>query len=427
MEDAASGRGKDKNDNRGSENGSERFDVLFSLIKTIGSLRNLDQILETVTQELAGVMGVKAVSVKLLSDDGTHLTYKGAFGLPQYFITDRTVDLAMSPLNRGIIEGEPFTAGQLTEQTRFQFGEDLAAARIQSVLFVPLSVEERIIGVLGAYCRKPDRFSDRDIEFFRMAAGLVAIAIDNSRAYESVEKMSAERSRFLLRVAHNLRAPLAAVTSMLEILKDQLLGPLNPDQAEYVRRVDRRIRTMLTMINDLLDLSARKTLKAKQEKTALDIAWLSGRLTRTFQDEAVERGILFEVSAKDNPAPILGVSEMIEQMLENLVSNAIKYTPSGGTVKVIFFPFDPGMTALLVQDTGIGIPEEDLPSLFGEFFRASNARKKEELGTGLGLAIVKEIVSAHQGRISVESSQGKGAIFKVVLPSALPPRPLQPS
>ncbi len=398
----------------------DRFDALFSLIQTIGSIRNLDRVLDIVTEELARVMGVKAVSVKLLSEDGTCLNYVGSFGLPQEFITSRVVELAKSPLNRRVVEGEPFVTGKPSNQSWFQFSEDLAADQIQSVLLVPLTVEERVIGVLGAYCRKQDRYSEMDVEFFKMAAGLVAIAIDNSRVYEAIEKMSAERSRFMLRVAHNLRAPLAAVISMIEILREQHLGPLNPDQAEYVRRVDRRIHTMLDMINQLLTLSTRRTLQQKLEKTELDVCWLAGRLTRTFQDEAAERGIAFTVTTATGLAPILGVSDMIEQMLENLVSNAIKYTPAKGSVHVDFRPIDTSMIAIAVQDTGIGIPEADVQNLFTEFFRASNARKKEELGTGLGLAIVKEIVDSHQGRISFDSCEGKGSTFTVILPAATP-------
>jgi signal transduction histidine kinase len=394
-----------------------RFDALFSLIKAIGSIRHLDRVLEIVTHDLAMVMEIKAISVKLLSEDGAHLAYKGSFGLPPDFVKTRIVEVAKSPLNRRIIDGEPFVTGDLTRHEMFQFGEDLTTARIQSVLFVPLIVDERIIGVLGAYCALPDRFSSEDVEFFRLAAGLVAIGIDNSRAYEAIEHFTTERSRFMLRVAHNLRAPLAAVLSMLELLREQHLGPVNENQAEYLRRVDRRTRTMLDMINELLTLSTSRTVQEKPEKKPLEIGWLAGRLERTFQDEAAEHGIDLSIRVEDGLPSLLGNTEQIEQLLENLASNAIKYTPSGGRVAVSFTPAPKNMIAITVTDTGIGIPEEDMPRLFTEFFRAANAREKEELGTGLGLAIVKEIVDAHQGRITVDSRPGQGTTFVVTLPA----------
>jgi len=400
-----------------------RFDALFSLIKAIGSIRHLDQVLEIVTHDLAMVMKIKAISVKLLSEDGVNLTYKGSFGLPPDFVKTRVVAVAKSPLNQRIIEGEPFVRGDLSRHEMFQFGEDLTAARIQSVLFVPLIVEERIIGVLSAYCALPDRFSAEDVEFFRLAAGLVAIGIENSRSYEAIERFTTERSRFMLRVAHNLRAPLAAVLSMLELLREQHLGSLNENQAEYLRRVDRRTRTMLDMINELLTLSTSRTIKEKPEKKPLEIGWLAGRLERTFQDEAAEHQIDFFIRVDDGLPPLLGNSEQIEQLLENLVSNAIKYTPTGGRVDVIFASASRNMIAITIKDTGIGIPEADMPRLFTEFFRAANAREKEELGTGLGLAIVKEIVETHQGRITVDSRPGQGTTFVVTLPTAESPEP----
>lgn len=395
-----------------------RFSALFSLVKAIGSNRHLDRVLEIVTHDLAMVMEVKAISVKLLSEDGAHLTYKRNFGLPPDFVKARVVAVARSPLNQRIIDGEPFVTGDLSRHEMFQFGEDLTAARIQSVLFVPLIVEERIIGVLGAYCVHPNRFSSEDVEFFRLAAGLVAIGIDNSRAYEAIENFTAERSRFMLRVAHNLRAPLAAVLSMLELLREQHLGPLNENQAEYLRRVDRRTRTMLDMINELLTLSTSRTVKEKPEMRALEIGWLAGRLERTFQDEAAEHQIDFSIRVEDGLPPLLGNADQIEQLLENLASNAIKYTLAAGRVDVAFASTSKNMIAVTIKDTGIGIPEADMPRLFTEFFRAANAREKEELGTGLGLAIVKEIVDAHQGRITVDSRPGQGTTFVVTLPAA---------
>jgi signal transduction histidine kinase len=396
---------------------NKRFDVLFAMIKTIGTIRHLDQILEITTHDLAKVMDIKAVSIKLLNEDGTHLVYKASWGLPEKFIKNRQVSLDQSPLNRRIIEGEPFITGRPNDPDMFQFGEDLKAAKIQSVLFVPMAVEDKTIGVLGAYCVLPDRFLYDDIAFLRLAAGMVGIGIHNSQAYEAIENFAEERSRFMMRAAHNLRAPLSAVLSMLEVLREQHLGKLNPDQSEYLRRVDRRIHTMLDMINELMHLSTTRSRQDLLQK-ALDTAWLGGRLERTFQNAAAERTIDFTVTMENDPPPISGNSEQIEQMLENLTSNAIKYTPEGGRVRVTFSGAPGNKVIIRVADSGIGIPEKDQSRLFTEFFRADNAREKQEMGTGLGLSIVKEIVDAHQGTIQVKSRENQGTTVLVTLPAA---------
>jgi len=394
---------------------NNRLHALFSMIQTIGSAQHLEQVLPIVTGELGAVTAVKGISVKLLSEDGRFLRYAAAYGLPDEFTREKEVEVDKSPLNQRIIEGEPYVTGQVTRKELFQFGEALAAAEIKSVLFVPLTVEERVIGILGAYCVRPERFGPEEVDFFRLAAGLVAIALENAQAYEAVEKLMQERSWYTMRVTHNLRAPLGAMLSMLELLRGKYLGELNHEQQEYLRRLDRRSRTMLSMINELMSLAENRSEKARVSREPVDPVMIANRIRRTFQDEAAEKGVQFQVVVPEDLPPIHGDPGMIEQMLENLVSNAIKYTPSEGAVSVAFAQAH-NTLRIEVNDTGIGIPQADRPRLFEDFFRGENARSVEAHGTGLGLAIVKEIVDKHGGRIMVQSEEGFGTIFVVHLP-----------
>ncbi|MCJ7815643.1 MAG: GAF domain-containing protein, partial [Xanthomonadales bacterium] len=176
---------------------NQQLNALYVMTQAIGSTRRFDQVLKIVTSELGQVMGVLGISVKLLSEDGKLLRFVTADGLVADVFKSKVVEVDKSPLNREIIEGKPFVTGHLTRREMFQFGEDLAAAQIQSVLFVPLVVEEKVIGILGAYCRDPERFSPEQVDFFRQAAGLVAVAIENAQAYEAIEKMVQERTRFM--------------------------------------------------------------------------------------------------------------------------------------------------------------------------------------------------------------------------------------
>jgi K+-sensing histidine kinase KdpD len=398
---------------------SRRLHSVFSILETIGSVRDLHRVLETAVAEVAGVMQVKGASVKLLSEDGKFLRYEAAFGLPDAMIQEKLVEVERSPLNKRIIEGEPFVTGQVTTREMFQFGETLSAAHIQSVLFVPLNLEGRVIGILGAYCEKPDRFGSEEVNFFRLAAGLVAVALENARAYEAVTTMSHERTWFMMKVAHNLRAPLAGMLSILEVVRDGYLGPVNDDQNEYLRRLDRRARTMLALVNELMALS-RNRQRRDADVAATEPAMLARRVQRTFQEKAAEKRITFQMSLPPDLPEVHGRLETVEQLLENLVSNAIKYTPAEGSVEVRFARAN-GTVRIEVSDTGIGIPAADRPRLFTEFFRAENAKAMDEIGTGLGLAIVKEIVDQLGGRIFMESEEGVGTIFVVHLPIAAAP------
>jgi signal transduction histidine kinase len=396
---------------------ARRLQSLFSILETIGSVRDLRQVLETAVSEVALVMQVKGASVKLLSEDGRFLRYAAAFGLPESMVREKVVEVERSPLNKRIVEGESYITGRVTDPDLFQFGETLSEADIQSVLFVPLHLEGRVTGILGAYCQKADRFSEEEVNFFRLTAGLVAIALENARAYEAVTQLSNERIWFMMKVAHNLRAPLAGMLSILEVVRDGYLGSINEEQAEYLRRLDRRARTMLTMVNALMTLSRNRQLRDADAEACTEPAMLAGRIQRTFQDKATEKGVTFRVDVPPDLPPVRGRLETLEQVLENLVSNAIKYTPAEGTVEVRFARAD-GTVRIEVSDTGIGVPEADRTKLFTEFFRAENAKAMEESGTGLGLVIVKEILDGLGGRIFMASEEKVGSIFVVHLPVA---------
>jgi len=396
---------------------NRKFWRLFSMIQNIGSAQNLEQLLNVVSSEAAEVMNVKGISIKLLSEDAKHLRYAAAYGLPDDFVREKVVDVHKSPLNKRIIEGEPFVTGNVTAKEMFQFGEILTEAHIKSVLFLPLHLEGKVIGILGAYCLLPDRFTEEDVDFFRLVAELVAIALENARAYEAVEKLVKERSWYMLRVAHNLRAPLAGMLSILDVVRGEYLGSLNTEQQEYLRRLDRRSRTMLTMVDELMTLAKSREALHTDTNKSVEPELVARRIRRTFQERATEKNISFNMTVPGNLPAIRGDLEMVEQILENLVSNAIKYTLADGKVDVKFSSVAT-MIRMEVSDTGIGIPKADRSRLFSEFFRAENARSIEKTGTGLGLAIVKEFVDKLGGRILVESEEHMGTIFVVDLPEA---------
>jgi signal transduction histidine kinase len=393
---------------------NDKLNTLYTMTQAIGSKQHLEQVLHIVSSELARVMDVQAISVKLLSEDGKFLQFAAAHGLPSEFVKDKVIEVGKSPLNRRIIEGEPFVTGHVTQRELFQFGEDLEAARLQSVQFVPLTVETRVIGILGAYSNRPEQFGPDELNFFRQAAGLVAIAIENARAYEAIENLIEERSRFMNRVAHNLRAPLAALTSMIEVLQEGYLGNMNNKLQKHLSRIEQRVQNMLLMINELMTLAKSQSKQRRLEYRPVDLKVVTDRIHQTFQEKAVQKRLSLQITIPEGLPKIKGDQEMVEQMLENLVSNAIKYTPEGGRIGMAFWPGANETIRIVLSDSGIGIPKDEISRLFTEFFRASNV--KNVIGTGLGLTIVKEIVDQHGGEIHVESEEGFGTTFVIHLP-----------
>ncbi len=216
------------------------------------------------------------------------------------------------------------------------------------------------------------------------------------------------------RVAHNLRAPLAALTSMIEVLQEGYLGNMNDKLRKHLSRIEQRVQNMLLMINELMTLAKSQSKQRRREYGSVDLKVVTDRIHQTFQEKAAPKRLSLQITIPEGLPKIKGDQEMVEQMLENLVSNAIKYTPEGGRIGMAFWPGANETIRIVLSDSGIGIPKDEISRLFTEFFRASNV--KNVIGTGLGLTIVKEIVDQHSGEIHVESEEGLGTTFVIHLP-----------
>jgi PAS domain S-box-containing protein len=220
------------------------------------------------------------------------------------------------------------------------------------------------------------------------------------------------KSDFIHTVSHDLRSPLTSILGYTELV--ERTGPLNPNQQEFLRRLQDSIQHITALVNDLLDLGR---LEAGFD-TRRELVQLENVLNYSldmFGAQIKQKNIKLDVSIDKDLNELRANPIRIRQMLDNLLGNAIKYTPSEGSVHVSISMQD-HQIILKVQDTGPGIPPEEQGRVFEKFFRATNAPEQVE-GSGLGLAIVKSIVDSHQGRVWVESTVGKGSSFIVILPA----------
>jgi signal transduction histidine kinase len=239
---------------------------------------------------------------------------------------------------------------------------------------------------------------------------------DLARAYEAVGILMRERTQTMLEVAHNLRAPLSAGMSTLDLLTSGYLGELDEKQLEHLDRVIVRLRSLDQAISELLTIAQARDWSSELPDVVVDLNELAVTTEHTFRQEADAKGLDFQVGAEPDLPSIHSGSNLLVQVMENLVSNAIKYTPEGGTVAVRFARPKPEQVRIEVEDSGIGIPKAERDKLFSEFFRATNAKRITRHGTGLGLALTRRAVERHGGRIQVDSEEGRGTIVTVDLP-----------
>lgn len=231
---------------------------------------------------------------------------------------------------------------------------------------------------------------------------------------EEIERLERFKSAFTMRVAHELRAPITAMQSFLLALKKQIVKPEQRD--EILQRAIDRSQELLELVDDLLRLAEAREALEPEQLQPIDLAVPLEEVAELFQMQAHEQGVEFEVKIRARPT-VLARPEQMKQLWSNLISNAVKYTPPGGSVHVSLEARD-GAAIGTVQDTGIGISPEHRERIFEEFYRTPEAKKFARLGTGLGLTLVKRILDGHQGSIELESAPGQGSRFTFRIPLA---------
>jgi len=230
-----------------------------------------------------------------------------------------------------------------------------------------------------------------------------------------LERLDRIKSDFTRTVAHELRAPIAAVQSYLRLLLDGYIA--QEKHSEYLNRAVDCTEAELALIGDLMDLAHLQSPDLSPKHELVDVVSSLQEVCVLLQPTAEERGVQLTASLPQPVHKVLAEPKHMRQLWDNLVSNAIKYTPPGGEVQATMTK-DADRVKVTVRDTGIGMSPEEMEHIFEEFYRSKPAKESDAIGTGLGLAIVKRIVDTYQGRIDVESEPGIGSTFTVTLPVA---------
>lgn len=232
-----------------------------------------------------------------------------------------------------------------------------------------------------------------------------------------LEELDRAKLAFIRLVTHELKAPISAISTYLDLILNDYIPP--EGQREYLEKAQSRAQEQIDLIADLLEFGKLKEIKTTAKAVPLQIEAVLRQVLEGFQTQAEEKGLQITAEIPTSLPPVCLQPEQVKSIWANLISNAIKYTPSGGQVTIRLHQEDRELLGQ-VQDTGIGIPEEAKDSLFTEFFRARNAKSLDIPGTGLGLAIIKQIIEKAGGKIWVESQVGQGSTFSFRLPAAIP-------
>jgi signal transduction histidine kinase len=331
------------------------------------------------------------------------------------------------------VDGRPYLIKDARQEGRVRLVERLVdRLNTHSLIVVPIIVKGRILGVLTTSIAHPGRqFTQADLRLAMALAARAALAIENSRLYtqerrlrqeledlnQEVQEANRLKTEFVTVVTHELRSPLTSIAGYLDLLLEEEGREGAEDRGAYLQIAKRNADRLLELINDLLDLARLEAGKLELKRLPLDLEGLIREVSEALrpQIEGKEQHLRLDLAA---PLPVVtGDPERLTQILLNLVSNAHKYTPQGGSITVATRAERAGV-CIAVQDTGIGLSSEEQQQLFTKFFRAQHPLAREAGGSGLGLAIARALVELHGGTLTVVSAPGQGSTFNVTLPAA---------
>ena len=402
----------------------EETGALSEVIRAVSSSLDVREVLDTVARRAIALSGADGCGIFQISPGQKVFEVVVSQGLSREFVDSvlvMPVDTDHSTIRQATDTGQPVQIPDIEEARDYPFRNLFLREGLRSVLTVPMGGGDVARGIVLVR-RSPGAFDERIVNLMTALANQSKVAIANAHLFREIEEKShllevanQHKSEFLANMSHELRTPLNAIIGFSEVLLQRMFGELNPKQDEYLQDVLSSGQHLLSLINDILDLS-------KVEAGRMDLELARFHLPQALQDtltlvreRAVRHGIDVSLEVDGRLGEFVADERKIKQVMLNLLSNAVKFTPEGGRIEVRAVPTD-GAVEISVADTGIGIAPENQELIFEEFRQVGGDYAHKREGTGLGLTLARKLVGLHGGRIWVKSQPGQGSTFTFSIP-----------
>ena len=382
-----------------------RYQRLLELTSDLAATFDLDTLLQRIVVAARELTDSEASSLLLYEKQTHSLYFEAATGALVSGIGERAIPADNSIAGWVFTHGEPIVSQDVLNDPRFYREMDaLTRFQTQSILGVPLRTKDKVLGVIESVNKVEGIFTEEDVQILQTLAAQAAIAIENSQLFM--------QSDLIAEIVHELRTPLAALTAASHLLqRSDLPSDQRTKLGETILQEVQRLNGLTT---DFLELSRLESGRMHFKREPIHLGGLVQESLEVVRAQAEAKQIELVTEIDETLAPVHGDRKTLKQLLLNLLTNAIKYSDSGGIVTVAVHG-DGDDVLIDVRDTGRGISEEDQKRLFERFYRAADGEDDVQ-GTGLGLVIAKRIAQGHEGSISVESALGEGTTFTVRLP-----------
>jgi signal transduction histidine kinase len=404
--------------------------ALGEVSQAVSSSLELETVLDTIVARAAQISAAHGGVIYEYDSSTQELHVQSAYRLDEdlaEIMRVAPIRLGEGVAGRAVAQRAPFQVADVLDKHAYDVGRIRTAFErhgYRSVVAVPLLFEQQILGALVVWGKETGSFPPEVVDLLQTFANQSVLAIQNARLYREIgaksrqlEVASQHKSEFLANMSHELRTPLNAVIGFSEVLIDRMFGELNEKQEEYLKDIYASGTHLLSLINDILDLSKIEAGRMELELTDFHLPTAIDNALMLVRERAGRRSIALHTSIDNRFGHIQADERKVRQVVLNLLSNAIKFTPEGGRIEVGAQPKD-RFIEVSVSDTGVGIAPEDQEAVFEEFRQVGAAAKKVE-GTGLGLTLCRKFVELHGGRIWVKSEIGVGSTFTFTIPVRL--------
>jgi len=296
---------------------------------------------------------------------------------------------------------------------------------VESFVEVPVRANSEVMGTIQLASRTPRKFRPEEVHLLETIGNQMGIAIQRAQLYEEtrrqareLEKASKLQADFSAMIAHDLRSPLMNITGVAEVMMQGMFGDVTEEQKKWLLRIQANSRTLVNLVSDFLDVSKLESGYVDVNRELVDLAGLIQKSIENYRVLALDKRISIKEAVDPSLPSVHADPRRLDQVLSNLISNAIKFTGEGGNVEVGAALANPAQVNLWVKDNGVGISSDEIGQIFEKYRQGGNVKHSSQQGTGLGLVICKMIVEAHGGKIWVESEEGKGSTFTFSIPVA---------